>query len=78
MVDESYSETIKTEIYGFTNRPLPLQFKRSGNEGVVCAVLCNGESDPTEVYDPRLVLPLTILGGQAKDHIQKSKIRLCN
>ncbi len=78
VVDASYSETIKTDTYGFTKRPLPLQFKSSGNEGVVCAVLCNGESDPTKVYDRSLVLPLTILGGQAKDHIQKSEIRISN
>lgn len=60
VVDEASSDTIDTDIYGFTNRSLPLQFKASGNEGVVCAVLCHG--DPTVVHHPGLVLPLAVLG----------------
>ena len=71
VVDETCSETIETDIYGFTKRDLPLRFKSSGSEGVVCAVICHEQNDPTEVGDRDLVLPLVILGKQGKNHVQK-------
>ena len=59
VVDTASSDTIETDIYGFTNRPLPLHFQTSGNQGVICAVLSN--EDPTEVHDRSLALPIAIL-----------------
>ena len=66
VVDEDSSKSIENDMYGFTQRPIPLRFKASGDNGVVCAVLCHGDVDPTEVYDRSLVLPLATLGGDAK------------
>lgn len=62
VVDETSSDTIHTDIYGFVNRSLPLHFNSSGKEGVVCAVICNGDADPMEVHHPGLVLALAVLG----------------
>ena len=66
VVDEDSSRTIENDVYGFTKRALPLRFKTSGNEGIVCAVLCHGDIDPTEVYDRSLVLPLAKVGADVK------------
>ena len=63
-VDEVVSNSIETDIFSFIDRPLPLQFKTSGTEGVVCMVLCNANGDHifTEVNHPCFALELAILG----------------
>lgn len=73
VVDEDSSRTIENDVYGFTKRALPLRFKTSGNEGVVCAVLCHGDVDPTEVYDRSLVLPLVKVGADMEPPPKKAK-----
>ena len=55
-------QTDYSDPYGFTGRPLPLRFTKTGVSGVVCAVLCVGNQDPTIVNDRNLVLPVALLG----------------
>ena len=62
VVDGRDTHSVVNDTYGYTGRALPLHFKENGTNGVVCAVLCFGDSDePTIVRDRNVVLPIGLL-----------------